>query len=134
MTQKERREFIRVPFHTRVCLEAGTTVLDRETSLNLSLGGIRIPFSGMPPVAGTACDVALFLEAAGQRLVIRAQGKIAESGQGTLAVRFQELDPDSYACLRGLVLNNSPDPDRAEREFDAHWGIKNPKEMRADSH
>ncbi len=45
----------------------------------------------------------------------------------SLAVEFTELDPDSYNHLRRLILSNAKDPEKAEQEFESHWGIRRPQ-------
>jgi hypothetical protein len=55
---------------------------------------------------------------------ITVKGVIVRAEPGTLAIHFSEIDVESYLHLQQLILNNSEDPARAEREFRAHRGIR----------
>jgi hypothetical protein len=52
---------------------------------------------------------------------------VIRSAPGSLAVSFTELELDSYDHLRRLIMNNTDEPERAEREFLSHWGIRRPQ-------
>jgi hypothetical protein len=122
--QEERRGFVRVPFNTEVVIEGeGKTIQSRE-GINLSMSGIRILTSDSIPPPGSPCQVKILLQAAESRLPIEARGMVVRSEPGFLAVQFTELDLDGYHHLRQIILNNTDEPEKAEREFATHWGIR----------
>lgn len=121
----ERREFIRVPFNTEAEVVACGRTVRSTDGLDISLGGVRISCCVQYDFAlGTPCDVRIILRAADARELIEARGTIVRSEKGCLGIRFTEIDLDSYQHLRQLILNNTTEPERAEKEFFSHWGIK----------
>jgi len=123
----EKRGFIRVPFCTEVHVQAQGVIILSCEGIDLSLNGIRLATSNATPAAGTSCRVKIFLQASGDPLIIEAKGEMIRSGPGIAAIEFKELDLDSYNHLRQLILNNTDDPEKAELEFIAHWGIREPR-------
>jgi hypothetical protein len=123
---RDKREFIRVPFTTEVQVRTGSGAIESTSGINISLGGLRLSTGRPIPPAESPCDVKIILRASDEPVVIQAKGKVARCGPGSLAVEFTELDFDSYHHLRLLIVNNAADPDRADREFAAHWGIRRP--------
>jgi len=122
----EKRDFIRVPFSTEVDVRVqGRTIRSRE-GINISMSGIHLTTADTIPPAGTPCQVKIILEMSGSRIVIEASGKMVRSHPGNVAIEFIELDLDSYHHLRRLIVSNADDPERAENEFSAHWGIRTP--------
>jgi len=120
----ERRGFIRVPFNTEVAVEGeGKTIQSRE-GINVSMSGIRLFTSESIPAPGSPCQVKILLQASESRLPIEARGIVARSEPGILAVQFTEIDLDGYHHLRQIILNNTDEPEKAEKEFSTHWGIR----------
>ncbi len=121
---EEKREFVRVPF------KMGTTVRTRDrtiwsgSTLDISMNGLRVATTETVPPEGTLCEVEIVLAESPTPVIIEARGAIVRSEPGTMAVHFSEVDVDSYEHLRQLILNNTEDPERAEKEFGAHWGIR----------
>ncbi len=122
----DRRGFSRIPFTAEVAIQAGTAEIRAVTNISVSMSGLRIPYQGPLPEAGTACRATIVLQAFDHRLPIEASGRILKSEPGSVAVEFLELDLDSYNHLRQLILNNTDEPEKAEREFLSHWGIRRP--------
>jgi len=124
----ERRGFVRVPFNTQVLITAGGWSLQAASGIDISMSGLRL--TGLDrtdtgrPLPGTSCRASVRLQAAGHRVLIEADGRIIRSGPGELAVEFIEIELDGYQHLRQLILNNTEDPDRAEKQFDEHRGIR----------
>ncbi len=125
MESNDRRRFIRIPFKTEVRIEAKEAVIRYNGEIDISMSGLRAPCQGSLPEAAT-CRATIMLSAVLNDAVIRAEGRVIRSEPESIALEFTELDLDSYNHLRQLILNNAPDPERAEQEFDAHWGIKPP--------
>jgi hypothetical protein len=122
----DRRSFIRVPFKTAVKIDAGGKLINADGALDISMNGIRVSSADSVPDT-TPCRVTIVLQATPDEVAIRAAGRITRSDEGSLAVEFTELDPDSYNHLRMLILSNARDPEKAEQEFESHWGIRRPR-------
>ncbi len=127
----DRRNFIRVPFSTEVEIDAGNGPLRSDRDITISMCGMSLSVvdqdAALPPV-GAFCRVSVVLQAFENSVIIEAGGKVTRSEPGSLAVEFTELDLDSYHHLRQLILNNTDDPEKAEQEFVAHWGIRQPSQ------
>jgi hypothetical protein len=122
----DRRSFTRIPFRTAVRIDAGGKIIRADGEFDISMGGIRVPYAGSLP-DGTRCRITVVLQEAPAEVAIRAAGRITRTDEANLAVEFTELDPDSYSHLRKLILSNIKDPEKAEQEFQSHWGIKRPQ-------
>jgi hypothetical protein len=125
--QEEKRAFLRVPFTTEVLIKTAAGVIRSTTEIDIGLKGLRIPVEQTPPPAGTPCEVKITLHASEPAVVIEAAGAVVRSGPESLAVEFEELDLDSYHHLRQLITSNAADPEQADREFAAHWGLRRPR-------
>lgn len=125
-SSSDKRGFIRIPFNTEVEVRLQGLTIRSSEGVNLSMSGLRLNTGDELPAGGSACHVKLHLRAVEKGMLIEADGRIIRSGPGSLAIEFTELDPDSYYHLRQLILNNAADPDKAEKEFTAHWGIRPP--------
>lgn len=124
---EEKRGFIRVPFKTGVEVRAQGRTIRSQAELNISMSGIRLRTSESVPPVETPCQVTIHLGTLEEPVIIEAKGKTIRSETGSLAVEFSELELDSYHHLRQLIVNNAGNPQRAEEEFQAHWGIRTPR-------
>ncbi|HEY6012045.1 MAG TPA: PilZ domain-containing protein [Nitrospirota bacterium] len=124
---EDRRGFVRVPFNTDVEVDVQGRKIRSCEGVNISMSGIRIGTTEEIPPQGTPCRVHIFLQASDKRVSLRANGKVVRSAAGGLAVEFADIDLDSYHHLRNLILNNTDDPEKAEKEFTTHWGIRRPE-------
>lgn len=121
----ERRDFIRIPFRTKAEVRAGDLTAHAVGDADVSMGGLRITTADLVPPEGDPCDVRITLESAGaDPVVIEIKGTVVRSGPASIAVHFNEIDLDSYWHLHQLIRLNAEDPERAEREFFSHWGIR----------
>ena len=125
--ENEKREFVRVPVKMGTTVRTSGRTIWSGNTLDISMNGLRVATTETVPPEGTFCEVEIVLAEAPDPVIIETRGAIVRSAAGTLAVHFTELDIDSYQHLRQLILNNAEDPERAEREFDAHWGIRTPR-------
>jgi hypothetical protein len=123
---KERREFVRVPFRTETTVRTPDQMIWASTTLDLSMNGIRIMTKEAAPPLGTPCEIEMVLSETEPAVIIEALGSVVRSEPGTLAVHLTEVDLDSFQHLQQLILNNSDDPEGVEQEFRAHWGIRKP--------
>src|SRR5512141_2808496 len=122
----EKREFIRVPFNTTVEVRVQDRVIRSHEGINISMGGVGLSTPDPIPPADALCRVTINLGGSENPIRIEVKGTIVRSQGGSLAVKFIDLDIDSYQHLRQLIVNNADDPDRAELEFVAHWGTRKP--------
>lgn len=123
----EKREFLRIPFHAEVEINARQFSCRSESDIDVSMTGLRMAYGEAAPPAGSQCLLSLFLQPLDEQVVIDAAGRIVRSEPGSIAVEFTGLDPDSFYHLRQLILNNAGDPEKAESELNAHWGIRRPR-------
>jgi hypothetical protein len=122
--ENEKREFVRVPFRIGTTVRTSDRTIWSSNTLDVSMNGLSVATTENVPPEGTFCEVEIVLAEAPEPVIIEARGSIVRSQPGTLAVHFSEVDIDSYEHLRLLILNNSEDPERAEKEFGAHLGIR----------
>jgi hypothetical protein len=118
------REFTRVPVHIwgTFSNEAGEELLTAEIN-NLSMRGCHAStFEAL--AAQTRCHLTLFTEDEEDALHFKVEARIVSSDQDGMGIEFVELPLESYEHLRNMVLLNSRDPDRVEREFREHLGIR----------
>ncbi len=126
MPEEDKREFSRVPFRIRTTVRTPDRTIWSSSTLDVSLGGLRIETTEQAPPEGTKCEIEIVLAESPEPAIIEARGEVIRSAPGTLAVRVDEIDIDSYEHLKQLVLQNAEDPEQAERQFFAHWGIRKP--------
>jgi hypothetical protein len=122
----QRREFLRVSVQIRTEVTVRGTTHREGTLENLSLkGGFFRTAAAL--AEGEACDVRLHLN--GTDAEIHARGRIVRSGPAGSAIQFTEIvGIDSLEHLRNIILFNSHDPARVQREFDAHVGLRKGEE------
>ncbi len=121
----DKREFIRIFFNAEAEVLVDGKVIRSNKGINISMGGLHLatPDSAQP---GASCRIVVRLRKENHPVEIKIGGVIARSAPGGLAVEFTELDFDSYQHLRRLILLNTSEPEKAEEEFIAHWGIRRP--------
>jgi hypothetical protein len=118
-----RREFTRVPVHIWGTFKDGERELLTAEVTTLSLRGCYAStFEALP--MGTASALTLFTEDDETALHITVAARVVRSDEDGMGVEFTEMPLESYDHLRMLVLLNSSDPDKVEREFRSHIGLK----------
>lgn len=120
----EKREFIRIPFTAEVEINAERGAIRATKGIDIGMGGLHLTAVDAKLAPGALCRVAIILNAVDHGPTLEAGGKVVRSEPGSLAIEFTELDLDSYHHLRRLILLNTDEPDKAEEEFIAHWGIR----------
>jgi hypothetical protein len=124
---EEKRSFVRVPFKMNTTVRTRDSTIWSSNTLDISMNGIRVETTETAPPEGTLCEIEIVLAETPAPVIIEARGSIVRSKAGSLAMHFNEIDIDSYDHLQQLILNNAEDPERAEQEFSAHWGIRTPR-------
>ncbi len=122
--ESERRSFIRVPFSTKVEAEIGGSVIRSQGRVNVSMSGIRIAADDASFAPDTPCAVKIILSASDSNIIIEAKGSVIRCDPESVSIKFTELDIDSYQHLRQLILYNTENPEKAEKEFHRHNGIR----------
>jgi hypothetical protein len=120
---ESQREFTRIPIRIWGTFADGTgDILTAEVN-NLSLRGCHVSTFD-PLAAGGRYHLTLFIEDDEQALHFKVEARVVRSDQDGMGVEFMEMPLESYEHLRNLVLLNSPNPERVEREFRDHIGLK----------
>ena len=117
-----KRRFTRVPFNvrTRIDIEDKSHTVDRI--FNLSVGGCLLPLE-IQPKKGIPCRLEIQLGDDRTDISVQVEGEVIRSGEGTVAVKFIRIDPDSLFHLQNIILYNAPNPEEVEKEIDQHPGI-----------
>jgi hypothetical protein len=119
----DHREFTRIARTLEADVVAGDETFHGSTR-DLSIkGALVVCGAALPP--GTPCACTLHLAGRENDVCIQVHGVVVRAVDDALAIEFRELvGPESYQLLHDLVLYNAPDPQRVEREFAAHIGLK----------
>ena len=120
----EKRDFLRVPFPAAANVRAGSLVVRAKSELTISMKGLGFVTDDPLPVAGVPCSISIKLPGPGDPVVIEAEGIVVRSEQGRVSIEFSSLDLEGYQHLRKLIACNADDPDRVDRECEAHLGIR----------
>jgi hypothetical protein len=119
-TPREHREFTRVAIGKRVELRSGEQIISSASIASLSLGGLMVRSEQQLPVAAR-CEITIYLVEGEARLQIHARGSVVRADRWGMALKFSKvLGLDSLEGLHGLVLDNTSERDRVEREFQTH--------------
>jgi len=119
---KEKRRFTRFPFDTKVELSVNEKIYAVDKIVNLSIGGCLLPIS-VDIEPETSCTVKINLGSSDDGPVVKVGGHIFRSGEGSLAIKFTSIDPDSLYHLQNIARFNAPDPERIEEELEKHPGL-----------
>lgn len=117
-----QREFTRNPVHvaTTVCDAEGRAIPGQTEEL--SLNGLFIRCADRLPV-DSPCHVTLTLGDGQAR--IEVQARVASTNEAGMGIAFDEMEPESFAHLKRLVLFNARDHlEQVEAEIENHVGFK----------
>jgi hypothetical protein len=118
-----QREFTRVPVQIWGTFREGKRELVTTEITSLSLRGCYAStFEVLPE--GEVHRLTLFTEDDANAIHITVKARIVRSDQDGMGIEFTEMPLESYDHLRKMVLLNATDPDRVEREFRDHIGLK----------
>lgn len=73
---------------------------------------------------GTECEIHLVLDGQSPPLDIKVKGRVQRVTNGGMALLFTEVGLEAYEHLHNLVMLNAQDPEKIEREFKNHLGLK----------
>jgi hypothetical protein len=123
MDYSVQREFTRVPVHIWGTFKDGKRELLTAEITTLSLRGCYAStFEALPE--GEVHRLMLFTEDDAHALHITVQARIVRSTEDGMGIEFTEMPLESYDHLRKMVLMNAADPDKVEKEFRDHIGLK----------
>lgn len=106
MQRPEQRTKSRIRFETSATLEVDQQSLSANTlSRDMSLDGIFIRTGEQVPL-NVPCLVTITITGKTSTLTMRIKGRTIRQDQNGIAVRFSELEMDSYLHLKNIVLNN----------------------------
>lgn len=111
----EKRNTIRVPFHVRSVVKHGDSVIEGDV-LDLSTGGMLIQADMELPV-DEVVQISLFLYGTSSNLSLNIAGRVVRKSDSGTAIKFTELDLDSFIHLRNIVSRNAFDEEKIVREF-----------------
>jgi hypothetical protein len=106
MDSKERRGASRVQLHAAVCLKFEGQLLAGDADLrDISLDGFCIRFSRTVPI-NSVCELEITITGPSSVLHLTGKGRIIRNDSQGTAVKFTELDMDSFMHLKHIVLYN----------------------------
>ena len=124
----KQRECTRSSVEAEVDVVVAGRELHGARITNISLKGLFITCASPPP-AGARCTVVAHLGGRGMGVQIKAAGTVVRRDDHGIGVEIDEVvGSEGLHHLRQLVLLNSPNPERAEQEFDDHLGLKSTAE------
>jgi hypothetical protein len=116
MEKREKRNTVRVPFHVRSVVKHQDRIIEGEVE-NLSTGGMLLKTPDKIG-AGEAVMISIFLYGSSSHLALNIAGTIVRHTGASVAIKFTELDLDSFIHLRNIVSRNALDEERVIKEFE----------------
>ena len=112
---QNKRRGTRVLFNVKAELSYGDQVICGEVR-NLSLKGMLVDID-TPVPAETELAIRIYLSGTSSSLTLDMKGKIVRCDENGLAVRFKEIDVESFIHLRSVVGYNEGNEEKIMREF-----------------
>ncbi|MGM0426138.1 MAG: PilZ domain-containing protein [Thermodesulfobacteriota bacterium] len=119
----EKRRFSRVPFRVKMERVVDNEVYAAPGVEDLSIGGCRLPVEAEVN-EGDPCRIKIFLSGTNSKLSVKVAGTIRRREPGFIAVKFNEIEPDSLFHLQNIIRFNHPDAEKVEQEIEKHPGVK----------
>jgi hypothetical protein len=133
MAHDERRRSTRVLFRTTASLVFGDKSYLNHATADLSVKGVFVlGIEGYHP--GDKCDVELRLSGVSDELVLSMQGEVVRVQKEGIAVKFCEIDLDSFYHLKNIVYYNSENPDELTGELDPVFVVEGAEENESQDH
>jgi hypothetical protein len=111
----EKRSNIRVLFHVRSVLKYGDDIIEGEVE-NLSTGGMLFKTAAKIP-AHEYVDITIYLYGSSSNLTLNMSGRVKRTTGRGIAIKFTELDLDSFIHLRNIVSRNDIDEKDSIKEY-----------------
>jgi hypothetical protein len=120
---EELRQFLRVTADIEAEIEAAGGRVNGVTR-DLSLKGLFVQVERTFP-EGSTCSILMRLDGRAGAVVVRAKGFVSRVVPGGMAIEFTDIiGLGSWDHLRGLVLLNAEDAQRAQEELSNHLGLR----------
>jgi len=111
----EKRHFTRVLFKTEAIMQYDDRTFRGEVE-NLSMKGMFFKVQDTIPL-NEPVKVKIFLSGASSELAVDVAGKVVRQDKQGVAVKFDNIDMDSFIHLKNVVAYNSGDADQVTAEF-----------------
>ncbi len=120
---EDHREFSRVGIKIQAKVQAKGRKMVFAGTHDVSMKGLFVKCKANWSI-GTECEIHLILEGQNPPVDIKVKGRVQRiTGEG-IALLFTEVSLEAYEHLHNLVLLNTDDLEKAEREFKNHLGLK----------
>ena len=110
------REKSRVVFHVNASVKHNDTTINGEVE-NLSINGMLIKTSEKIQV-DKEVEVIIYLSGTTSELSLIINGIVARSDDRGIAVKFVQIEFDSYVHLKSIIEFNKMDENKIIREFE----------------
>jgi hypothetical protein len=111
----EKRSNTRVLFHVRSVLKYGDKIIEGEVE-NLSTGGMLFRTAAKIP-AHESVDITIYLYGSSSNLTLNISGRVKRTTGRGIAIKFTELDLDSFVHLRNIVSRNDLGEKASMKEY-----------------
>jgi hypothetical protein len=111
----EKRKFRRVAFEATASVRCGQTIINGTVD-NLSMKGMFV-LTKETVQCDTPLEIDIVLSGASSTLSITAKGVALRQTDTGFAIKFLELDIDSFVHLKNVVEMNSDDADACSEEY-----------------
>ncbi|OHD69681.1 MAG: hypothetical protein A2W19_16680 [Spirochaetes bacterium RBG_16_49_21] len=101
----EKRSNIRVHFHVRSVVKYKDDIIEGEVQ-NLSTGGMLFKTAEQIPLH-EGVDITIHLYGSSSNLTLNMSGRVMRKTDQGIAIKFTELDLDSFVHLRNIVSRNA---------------------------
>ncbi len=120
---EDHREFSRVDIKILAKVQAKGREIVSTGAHDVSMKGLFVKGKTDWSI-GTECEIHLILEGQNPPVDIKVKGRVQRITEEGIALLFTEVSLEAYEHLHNLVLLNTDDPEKAEREFKNHLGLK----------
>jgi hypothetical protein len=103
----EKRNNTRVPFHVHSVVKYKDFIIEGEVE-NLSTGGLLLKTTE-ELAADEPVEITIFLYGMSSHLSLNMIGKIVRKTDDGIAIKFMDMDLDSFIHLRNIVTRNTLD-------------------------
>jgi hypothetical protein len=115
MSDSNQRQHSRVTFQAAMDLGFSGRRFEGCRTRDLSLKGVFVV--GADGQEGEQCEVTLHLTGTSSDLTLNMKGEVVRVEPGGIALRFSEIDLDSFTHLRNIIYYNIEDPDILDHEL-----------------
>ncbi|OHD66872.1 MAG: hypothetical protein A2176_12480 [Spirochaetes bacterium RBG_13_51_14] len=111
----EKRNTTRVPFHVRSVITYQDRMIEGDV-VNLSTGGMLFNSPDDIPI-DEIVHIEIILYGSSSRLALNITGRVVRRSDKEIAIKFTELDLDSFIHLKNIVSRNALEEEKILKEF-----------------